>query len=45
MQSLTIAADYVEMTRLGSELAETQAELEKAEEVWLALAEEAESRN
>ena len=44
MHSLTTAADYVEVTRLGSELAETQAELEKAEEAWLALAEDAESR-
>jgi ATP-binding cassette subfamily F protein uup len=42
-ESLTATDDYVEMTRLGSELAAAQAALEKAEDAWLALAEEAES--
>ena len=44
MASLVEAADHVEMKRLGDELAVTQAELEQAEDAWLALAEEAESR-
>ncbi len=35
-------ADHVELARLGSTLAEVQAELEVAEERWLALAAEAE---
>jgi ATP-binding cassette subfamily F protein uup len=43
IQSLTVADGYEEMTRLGTELAETQAALEKSEDAWLALAEEAES--
>jgi ABC transport system ATP-binding/permease protein len=43
MESLTATDDYVELTRLGSELSDTQTALEKAEDVWLALAEEAES--
>jgi ATP-binding cassette subfamily F protein uup len=41
--ALTETDDYVELTRLGSELAATRAALECAEEEWLALAEEAES--
>jgi ATP-binding cassette subfamily F protein uup len=43
MEALTVTDDYVELTRLGSELADAQAALEKAEDGWLALAEEAES--
>jgi len=43
LASLTAAVDHVEMTRLGRELAGTQALLERAEDAWLALAEEAES--
>jgi len=34
----------VEMTRLGTELAATQAALDQAEETWLSLAEESDSR-
>ena len=41
--SLTEASDHVEMTRLGTELAATQAALDQAEETWLALAEESDS--
>jgi ABC transport system ATP-binding/permease protein len=41
--SLTAGSDHVEMTRLGGELAVAQDALDKAEEAWLALAEEAES--
>ena len=41
--ALTATADYVELTRLGRELSAAQAALGEAEEVWLALAEEAES--
>jgi ABC transport system ATP-binding/permease protein len=44
LQSLTEAVDHMEMTRLGGVLAETQAELERAEELWLALAEETETQ-
>jgi ATP-binding cassette subfamily F protein uup len=43
LASLAVASDHMEMKRLGDELAETQAQLEKAEDAWLALAEEAES--
>ena len=35
--------DHVEMNRLGAELAAAQAALSDAEEMWLALAEEAEA--
>jgi ABC transport system ATP-binding/permease protein len=41
--SLTEASDHVEMTRLGIELAATQAALDQAEETWLSLAEESDS--
>ncbi len=41
--SLTEASDHVEMTRLGTELAATQAALDQAEEAWLSLAEESDS--
>jgi ATP-binding cassette subfamily F protein uup len=43
IESLTATRDHVEMTRLGDELAVIQAALEKAEDAWLTLAEEAES--
>jgi ATP-binding cassette subfamily F protein uup len=36
--ALTATADYVELTRLGRELTAAQAELDAAEEAWLALA-------
>ncbi len=42
--ALTRAGDHQEMTRLGVELAEAQRALDQAEERWLSLAEEAESR-
>jgi ATP-binding cassette subfamily F protein uup len=42
-QALTGATDHVEMTRLGGELTQAQAALDRAEEHWLALAEGAES--
>ena len=42
-QLLEAAADHKELARLGTEEAEVAAELEAAEEVWLALAEEAEA--
>ena len=42
-EALAGTVDHVELTRLGSELAEVQATLDQAEEDWLALAEEAES--
>jgi ATP-binding cassette subfamily F protein uup len=45
IESLTVAVDYVEMTRLGDELAAIQVELEKVEDAWLALAEEADSED
>jgi hypothetical protein len=45
IESLTASADHREMTRLGTELAGAQAELEKAEDAWLMLAEGAESRD
>jgi predicted nucleic acid-binding Zn-ribbon protein len=41
-ETLTTVTDYVEMRRLGDELAAAQAELNDAEEAWLSLAEEAE---
>ena len=41
---LTGAVDHREMARLGDELASAQVALDEAEERWLALAEEAESR-
>ena len=37
--ALTATADHREITRLGDELATAQAELDRAEEHWLALAE------
>ncbi len=40
---LTDAAGYEEMGRIGTELAEAQAELDAAEEAWLALAERSEA--
>jgi predicted nucleic acid-binding Zn-ribbon protein len=40
--ALTATVDYVELTRLGSELHAAQAALDAAEEAWLALALEAE---
>jgi ATP-binding cassette subfamily F protein uup len=43
MEALAAETDYVALTRLGAELAESQKELEVAEEKWLALAEQAES--
>ena len=43
LESLAAESDYVTMTHLGADLAATQVELEKAEEAWLAVAEEAES--
>ena len=42
--ALTGTADHREMVRLGDELASAQVALDEAEERWLALAEEAESR-
>ena len=42
-QLLDAAADHKELARLGTEEAEVAAELEAAEEAWLALAEEAEA--
>ena len=42
-ETLTGTHDHQEMRRLGAELAAAQAELDSAEERWLALAEEAES--
>ncbi len=38
------AGDYVEMQKVGEELAQVSVELEEAEERWLSLAEEAEQR-
>jgi ATP-binding cassette subfamily F protein uup len=43
-EALAAGEDHREMTRLGAELAEAQRALDEAEEQWLALAEEAESR-
>jgi ATP-binding cassette subfamily F protein uup len=43
-EALAAGEDHREMTRLGGELAEAQRALDEAEEQWLALAEEAESR-
>jgi ATP-binding cassette subfamily F protein uup len=40
---LTTTTDHRELTRLGAELASVQSELDRAEERWLELAEEAES--
>jgi hypothetical protein len=40
---LTATSDHQEMSRLGRELAAAQVGLDKAEETWLSLAEEAES--
>jgi ATP-binding cassette subfamily F protein uup len=42
--ALVATADHTELTRLGAELRAVQAELDAAEEQWLALAEEAERR-
>ena len=42
--ALVATADHVELTRLGAELAEVREEIARAEERWLALAEEAERR-
>ncbi len=44
-QALTEAADHQTMTRLGTELDHAQQALDEAEERWLSLAEEAESRH
>jgi len=41
--ALTATQDHVELHRLGAELVAAQAALDEAEEIWLALAEEAES--
>ena len=43
-EELTAAQDHLEMNRFGAELAAAQAVLDEAEERWLTLAEEAESR-
>jgi len=43
LESLADADDYVEMNRLGTDLAGTQTELEEAEEAWLMLADEADA--
>jgi ATP-binding cassette subfamily F protein uup len=43
-EALIAAQDHQEMTRLGAELAEAQRALDRAEERWLSLAEEAETR-
>ncbi|HEY5096922.1 MAG TPA: ABC-F family ATP-binding cassette domain-containing protein [Acidimicrobiales bacterium] len=43
--ALTAAQNHQEMTRLGAELAEAQRALDQAEERWLSLAEEAETRS
>ena len=40
-QALAASADYVDMTRLARELDSVQAELDGAEDAWLALAVEA----
>ena len=42
--ALVAATDHQEMTRLGARLAEVQRALDRAEEHWLSLAEEAETR-
>ncbi len=42
-EQLVATTDHVQMTTLGAELAEVQAQLDQAEEEWLALAEQAES--
>jgi ABC transport system ATP-binding/permease protein len=42
-ETLTGTHDHVEMNRLGAELAAAQAALSEAEEIWLTLAEEAET--
>jgi len=42
-QLLDAAADHVELTRLGAEEAAVADELTAAEDVWLALADEAEA--
>jgi ATP-binding cassette subfamily F protein uup len=42
-QELGAAVDHLELARLGTELAGAQGELDRAEERWLALAEEAEA--
>ena len=42
---LVATSDHVELTRLGAELREVRDDLERAEEQWLALAEEAERRD
>ena len=42
-EQLVATTDHVQMTTLGAELAEVQAQLDQAEEQWLALAEQAES--
>ena len=43
-EELTTAQDHIEMNRLGADLAAAQAVLDEAEDRWLTLAEEAESR-
>jgi ATP-binding cassette subfamily F protein uup len=45
LESLTAALGYQEMTSLGADLAAVQTELEKSEDAWLLLAEEAGSGN
>jgi ABC transport system ATP-binding/permease protein len=42
-RALTATADHQELTRLGTELAATQSELDAVEERWLALAEQADA--
>ena len=44
-EALVAAPDHQEMTRLGVQLAEAQRALDRAEEQWLSLAEEAETRS
>ena len=43
VEELTGVTDHVEMNRLGAELAAAQAALSDAEEIWLTLAEDAET--
>jgi predicted nucleic acid-binding Zn-ribbon protein len=42
--ALVATTDHVELTRLGAELRAVQDEIERTEERWLALAEEAEAQ-
>ncbi|HET6964978.1 MAG TPA: ABC-F family ATP-binding cassette domain-containing protein [Acidimicrobiales bacterium] len=44
VEAMSVAADHRDLARIGEELAEVQAQVESAEEQWLTLAEEAESR-